>query len=123
MFVVSVLTGANIDPGIWATLPATIITAKVSPIALPIPRITAVIIPGSADGKIIWRIVCQWVDPRPNAASLYSPGTALIASWETDIIVGNIITDKIKAAVNTLNPVPPKCWRTTGTNTVKPKNP
>ena len=50
IFEVNALTGSNIEFGICATFPATIITAKVSPIALPIPNITAVIIPGIAQG-------------------------------------------------------------------------
>ena len=47
-------------------------------------------IPGRADGITTLLIVCHPVAPSPSDASLYSPGTALSESYETDIIVGRI---------------------------------
>lgn len=123
MLDVRVLIESNIDPGNCVMFPATIITANVSPIALPIPNIMPVSIPGNAAGTIIFLIVCHLVAPSPNDASLYSLGTAFSASCDTLMMVGRIITASIIAAVNMLNPVPPKFSLTSGTKTVSPKNP
>ena len=109
--------------GIWDTLPATMITAKVSPTALPIPKITAVMIPGNAAGNMIFLIVCQFVAPKPRDASLYTCGTLHNASNDTDMIVRRIIIASIIPAVKILKPLPPNYVLTNGTNTTSPKNP
>ena len=124
---VIVLMGENtfvIGLGMMAALPVTIITAMVSPIALPIPRIMAAVIPDRAEGTITLLIVCHLVAPIDREASRYSMGTELIASSDTLIIVGNAIiprriepanqhspdglsNDTLNQSVNTINPKNP----------------
>ena len=52
-----------------AALPVTIITAIVSPIARPMPSMTAVRMPERAAGTTTRQIVCQWVAPIARLAS------------------------------------------------------
>ena len=52
------------DVGIFKALPATIMTAMVSPMARPMPRIIAVMMPLEAAGSTTRRTVCQLVAPR-----------------------------------------------------------
>ena len=80
------------SPGIFATLPATIITAIASPIALPIPRTTDVKIPLFAAGTTTLNTVSVLVAPSASDASSYSLGTLLIAVSDTEITDGRIIT-------------------------------
>ncbi len=70
MLAVNVLTGSRTEFGATATFPVTKIIAIVSPIALPMPRTIAVIIPDRADGRIIFLMVCQCVAPRAKEPSL-----------------------------------------------------
>lgn len=78
--------------GIFATLPATIITAIASPIALSIPRTTAVTIQLFAAGRVTLKIDYVFVAPSANDASSYSFGTARIAVTDTEMTDGIIIT-------------------------------
>ena len=80
------------SPGIFATLPATIITAIASPIALPIPSTTDVKIPLFAAGTTTLNTVSVLVAPSASDASSYSLGTLLIAVSDTEITDGRIIT-------------------------------
>ena len=73
-------------------MPVAIRTVIVSPTALPIPSITAAIIPEEAAGITTFHIVCHLVAPRAREAILYSLGTEVIASSEIEIIVGRDIT-------------------------------
>ncbi len=68
--------------------PVTMITAIVSPTALPIPRMIAAVIPGSAAGSRTRAIVCQWVAPSAREPSFRNLGMELNASSETLMIVG-----------------------------------
>ncbi|GLI32825.1 hypothetical protein DAMNIGENAA_02580 [Desulforhabdus amnigena] len=70
------LTGSNIEVGIKVAPPATIKTTIVSPIALDIPRITAVLIPDREAGRITRKTVSQCVAPKAKDASFSSLGTA-----------------------------------------------
>jgi len=54
--------------GITGAFPVTIITAMVSPNALPTPNITAVSTPDLAAGKVTPQMVCHLVAPSANAA-------------------------------------------------------
>ena len=67
MVAVMVRTGlkkASRPRGIRAALPVTIITAMVSPMARPMPSITAMMMPERAAGSTTRQMVCQWVAPR-----------------------------------------------------------
>ena len=55
--------------GICTTLPATMITAMVSPMALPTPKITPAKIPDFAAGTVTLKIVFTGVVPRAREAS------------------------------------------------------
>jgi len=61
---------AVIESGMAAALPATMITAIVSPTARPMPRMTLAMIPDLAAGIITMRVVCQRVAPRAIDPSL-----------------------------------------------------
>ncbi len=63
-------------------------TAMVSPMARPIPRIIAAVIPDIAEGTTILLMVCHRVAPTARDPSLYSRGTELIASSATLVMVG-----------------------------------
>jgi hypothetical protein len=56
--------------GILAAFPVTIMTAMVSPIARPMPSMTAIEIPERAAGATTCQMVCQRVAPIARAASL-----------------------------------------------------
>ena len=62
--------------GILAALPVTIITAIVSPMARPMPSMTAMTMPERAAGSTTRQIVCHCVAPMASAPSRYSLGTA-----------------------------------------------
>ncbi len=81
----------QIGLGMIAVLPVTMMTAMVSPIARPIPRMIAAAIPERAAGTMTRLIVCQRVAPVARDPSRYSMGTELIASSETLIIVGSVM--------------------------------
>ena len=51
--------------GKFTELPDTSVIAIASPMALPVPRTTAVMIPDFAAGRITWKIV--WIFVAPNA--------------------------------------------------------
>ena len=69
-WLVSVDAGEIKFLGMMAALPMTIWTAKASPKARAIPKITAVKIPGVADRRITRETVCQRVAPSASDASL-----------------------------------------------------
>ncbi|CCL08646.1 hypothetical protein BN168_650096 [Clostridioides difficile CD002] len=85
-------------------MPATSITAIVSPKALPTPNTTAANTPDFAAGNTTLNIVSIFDAPSANEPSLYAFGTALIAVSDTDIIVGNIITASTITIANKLCP-------------------
>ena len=60
---VSVDAGVNRPEGIWMALPMTICTARASPKARVMPRMTAVISDGAALLSTTFQMVCQRVHP------------------------------------------------------------
>ncbi len=61
--------GEKIEAEIFGELPISIVTAIVSPKALPSPRIIAEVIPEIEGRSIDILIISNFVDPRANAAS------------------------------------------------------
>jgi len=113
-----------IESGTIGELPATNITAIVSPIALPIPSTTAANIPDFAAGKITLNIVSVWDAPRPKEPSLYALGTDLIAVSDTVTMVGSIIIAKTIITANKLCPLEVlNTFWISGTITTKPNIP
>ena len=114
----------QIGLGMMAAFPVTMMTAMVSPIARPIPRIIAAAIPERAAGTMTRLIVCQRVAPVARDPSRYSQGTELMASSDTLMIVGSaMIPRRIDPAsqvcpLGMLNVVRIKVLRT-----IMPKNP
>ena len=62
--------------GRFKELPDTRLMAMASPMALPVPSTTAVMIPDFAAGTMTWNMVCILVAPRARDALLRWPGTA-----------------------------------------------
>ena len=111
--------------GRFATFPATIMTAIVSPMARPTPKITPDKIPERAAGMVMWKMVCVAVAPSPSEASRYDAGTARRDCSVTFTMVGIIMTAKIRMAAKRLSPMvaPPNTARIAGTITSIPKKP
>jgi hypothetical protein len=74
----------------------------VSPTALPNPSIIAARMPDLAAGRIIVKIISNLFAPSASEACLNSSGTAVMASSERLIIVGNTIIDKSTAPFKVL---------------------
>ena len=79
-------------------------TAIVSPNALPNPRNIAESTPGPEARKMTFFTVSHFVAPNESDASFKAVGTELKDSIHNEIIIGKTIIDKIKEAVNRLNP-------------------
>src|SRR5699024_8580811 len=60
--------------------------------------------PGNAAGRTIRLIVCHLVAPKPYEASLKCCGTARIASWLTETIIGSTSKDIVKPPAKTTFP-------------------
>ncbi len=88
-----------------AAPPVTISTTMVSPMALDIPKMTAVHIPEIAAGVMTLQMVSQRVAPRAREASFSSCGTLKIASSEILQMVGMDIKASINEALKRFNPV------------------
>ena len=102
------LTGLNILLRGFGNIgfdPVTNKIAMVSPMALPIPNIIAVVIPEEALGKTTLEIVCHLFAPMPREASRYEIGTDSNASSETLTIVGNALIARIKDPENQESPI------------------
>lgn len=111
-------------PGIFATLPDTIITAIASPMLLPIPITTEASIPLFAAGIVILNMVSVLVAPKANEASSYSWGTARRAVSDTEIMEGSIIIAKTIIAEKRLAPSGRlKPFLTAGTRRIIPIKP
>ena len=82
----------------------TILTAIVSPKALPNPRNIAASTPGPEARKMTFFTVSHFVAPKESDASFNSIGTELNDSTHNEMIIGKTIIAKIKEAVNKLNP-------------------
>ena len=70
VMVLSVEKTFHIGSGKMAVFPVTIMTAIVSPMALPIPRMTAADIPEAAAGTMTFIMVSHLVAPMASEASL-----------------------------------------------------
>jgi hypothetical protein len=99
------LTGSNRDMGTMAAPPATMSTTMVSPIALDMPRIIAVVMPERDAGRITRDMVSHLVAPSAREASLSSVGTLKMASSEILQIVGIDIKASINDALKRFRPV------------------
>jgi len=86
-----VAAGVRRPCGSCAALPIIIWTARASPNARVIPMITAVRMPGMAEGTSTWTMVCHRVQPRPYDPSRYESGTAAMASVASEVTVGRIM--------------------------------
>jgi hypothetical protein len=117
-------TGSNNDKGIIAAPPASIRVTIVSPMALDIPKITAVQIPDKAPGIDTYIMVSQEVAPKAREASFKSRGTAYRASSAILQMVGRLINASTTDAVNKLIPTAmSKVSCNQGAITIKPKKP
>jgi hypothetical protein len=90
--------------GIRVAPPATISTTIVSPMALDIPRMIAVLIPEREEGRRTRQIVCQGVAPSAREASRISRETEWMASSERLVIVGIDIMARIIEALKRFSP-------------------
>ncbi len=72
----------------------------VSPIARDKASIPPVKMPGIAAGRTTFNIVCHFVAPIPNEASLKSRGTARMASWAATMMTGRTSRLIVKPAAN-----------------------
>ena len=104
--------------------PVTISTAIVSPTARPMPRMNAAVMPERAEGTTTCEMVCHRVVPRARLPSLYSFGTAEMASSETLIIVGRAMMPRRTDPASQVSPVgTEKFTRIKSVRTIRPKNP
>ena len=83
--------------GTAATVPAVNNKAADSPTILPILKITATKIPGSAFGTTTYIVVCSFVAPSPREDSLIPFGIAFKLSSVVEIIVGSKIIETVSA--------------------------
>ena len=104
-------------------LPATRITAIVSPTARPIPNTTPDTIPDRAVGRLTFLMVCHFEAPSASDPSLYAWGTALSDTSAMLIMVGRIMIARINPAASTLYPGPSPKLRINGTRITIPKKP
>ena len=99
MPVVRKRTGVK-SPGIFDTLPATMMIAMASPMARPTPSTTAVATPLRAAGSVTRKQVSASVAPSARDASSYSCGTARSAVSDTLTMDGRIITARTRMAAS-----------------------
>src|SRR5271157_160346 len=115
MLLVRVLKGSSRLIGMRRAFPATIMTAMVSPTALPIPRMKLARIPDRAAGRTTLQMVCHLVAPIAMDASLYVGGTLINESNEILMIVGRIIIPSTAEVARMEKPGPPRYSRIRGT--------
>src|SRR5688500_1917870 len=94
------------------------ITAAVSLIERPTPRMTPVTMPGSADGSTTLTMLSHLLAPSDRPTSRYEAGTALIASSEVLMIVGRIMNASVRPPARIDHPKP-----RTSTKKTKPNRP
>src|SRR5699024_12741313 len=82
--------------------PAATDTIIVSPIAREIPNTNDAIIPDSAAGTTTFKATSSLVDPMASAPSLIELGTELMASSESEAIIGMIMTPTIIPGLSAL---------------------
>ena len=123
----SVRTGEKtlvIGSGMTAAFPVTMSTAIVSPMARPIPSMTAALIPETAPGTITLLMVCHRVAPSARLPSLNSRGTELRASSATLVMVGiAMIASRIEPASQLDPDGRSKRIRIQSVRSISPKNP
>ena len=90
--------------GMFTELPDTRLIAMASPIALPVPRTMAVMMPDFAAGITTWKIVCIFVAPNARDALLKCCGTERRAVSLILITVGRIISARTSTAEIKLAP-------------------
>ena len=122
MFAVMVLAPSRRDDGILGWFPATMTTAMVSPMLLPIPSTTEDMIPEDAAGIITLSTALSFESPRARAPSRRAGSKALRELWDTVTMVGRIITERRIDAVRMLFPLP-VTYLIIGTSTIRPKKP
>jgi len=67
----------------------------VSPLALATPIITPVRMPGMAEGRTTFLMVCHLVAPRAMLPSRKELGTLFKASWQVRMMVGILISPRM----------------------------
>ena len=75
-----------------------------SPIARLMARIEPVIMPGIADGSVMFQITCHGVAPNPRAPARRELGTARNDSWVLMMMTGSVTNMSVKAPANTPRP-------------------
>ena len=106
--------------------PAAIRAIIVSPIPRETPSTIAATMPERAAGKTTRVEVWSFEEPSPNDPSRSEPGTADIASSETEAIVGTImipITRPAESALKTCTSRPRRSCRIVGVTKVSAKKP
>ena len=110
--------------GMMAAFPVTMSTAMVSPRALPVPRMMAAVIPEKAEGITTRLMVCHRVAPMARLPSRNSRGTALMASSETEVMVGRAMTARRMDPASQVRPdARSKVTRRTSVRIIRPKKP
>ncbi len=110
--------------GMIAAFPVTMSTAMVSPRALPVPRMMAAVIPEKAEGITTRLMVCHRVAPMARLPSRNSCGTALMASSETEVMVGRaMIARRMEPASQVRPDSRLKVTCRNPVNTIRPKKP
>ena len=87
------------------------------------PMMTAVRMPGMAEGTSTWTMVCHLVQPRPNDPSRYESGTAAMASVASEVTVGRIMNARTRELERMPYPVPPAHDLVQGTTIERPTSP
>ncbi len=88
----------------WYTTAAVNRIGAVSPAARSRPKITPVVIPESAWGRTMRRIVCQRVPPNEMLTTRNALGTVRRASSEALIITGSVMIPNVSPPAMTLTP-------------------
>ncbi len=110
--------------GMIAAFPVTMRTAMVSPMARPMPRMIAAVIPESAPGTMTRAMVCQCVAPTANDPSRNSRGTVAIASSEMLMMVGSaMMPSSMDPASHDSPEGTSNVTRIQFVRTIRPKNP
>ena len=109
----------------WAkAFPVTISTVIVSPMARPMPSITAARTPDLAAGSCTRHTVCHGVAPMARLALLYSFGTEARASSAMLTMVGNAMNASMMAPVRATVPLDRfSIFCSSGARVTRPMNP
>ena len=114
----------NRPPGISGLLPAIMMTAIVSPMARPTPRMRDAVMDDFAAGTIVLNTACSWVAPKARAPSYSSCGTASIPFLDSATTVGKIMMPSTKEVTKSPAPSPVgEMLANSGMMTAMPKKP